>query len=235
MRSSDKNILTLDGVPLRAKPSAIPGIVGSFILCYGIASWMRPKWPLIAKVLLAVTLTQFLQAGLLVHSTGHIRSSRQVGAPMQSIVLDWGFQTNQYTDNDVTPRQHIGRAMGGPVASALATGTAGLLYSVLKWIPIIGALAEGWLYVNALILGFSVMPTPHFDSATMLKWGVAGATGEEALGDEAVQTAGSLTVGGLILAGMWLILRGKWRAGLASFVGAIAAGMDLFWLKGSLP
>lgn len=235
MLSPDKNILMLDGVPLRAKPSAIPGIVGSFILCYGIAAWMRPKWPLFAKVLLAVTLTQLLQAGLLIHSTGHIRSARRVGAPMQAVVLDWGFQSNHYADGEVTPRQHIGRALGGPVASALSTGAAGLLYTVLGWIPVIGALVEGWLYINALILGFSVIPTPHFDAGTMLKWSVAGATGEEALGDEAVQSAGSLTVGGLLLASACLLLRGKGRAGLAALVGAIATGLDLYWLKGSLP
>jgi hypothetical protein len=228
-------ILMLDGVPLYLKPSAIPGIIGAFVLSYAVAAWMRPKWPLFGKVLLAATLTQLLQAGLLIHSAGHIRSARQVGAPMQAVALDWGFQSNQYADEAVTPRQHIGRAMGGPVATALATGSAGLLYTVLRWIPIIGAVAEGWLYVNAIILAGSVTPTPHFDAGTIIKWGVAGATGEEALGDEAVQTAGSLTVGSLLLAAAGLIVTGKWRVGLAALVGAVATGLDLFWLRGRLP
>lgn len=235
MLSPDKNILLLDGVPLRAKPSALPGIVGSFVLCYAVAAWMRPKWPLFGKVLLAATLTQLLQAGLAIHTVGHIRSARRVGAPMQAVVLDWGFFANHYPDAPVTPRQHMGRAVGGPVASALVTGSAGIIYPLVRWIPIIGALAEGWIYVNAIVLAGSIAPTPHFDAAALLKWGVAGATGEEALGDEAVQTAGSMTVGGLLLLGLWWMLRGKWRAGLAALVGALATGLDLFWLKGSLP
>jgi hypothetical protein len=44
-----------------------------------------------------------------------------------------------------------------------------------------------------------------------------------------------MTVGGLLLLGLWWMLRGKWRAGLAALVGALATGLDLFWLKGSLP
>ncbi len=80
-----------------------------------------------------------------------------------------------------------------------------------------------------------IIPTPHFDGASLLKWTTTQRTGEEAFGDEAVQQAGSLTIGALLLAVPILALRGKWLAAGAALIGAAAAAGDLFWLKGRLP
>lgn len=229
------NLLMLDGMPIQAKPSALPGLVGTFLGAYAVAAWMRPRWSAPGKVLLAVVLTNFMQIAYVIHDVGHIRSARQVNAPMNAVVLDWMFHSNHYLDTQVTPRQHVGRASGGLIASALSTWVAVFIFGIVRRIPLIGALAEGWVVANGIVLAVSAVPTQHFDGGSILKWTVTGATGEEALGDEALQTAGALTIGALLVGGGWAALRGQWRASLALWVGALAAGLDLFWLKGRLP
>ncbi len=55
----------------------------------------------------------------IVHVIGHIISARLSKAPMDYV--KWGIMPlTGYHDHDVTPEQHIGRSVGGPIASALA-------------------------------------------------------------------------------------------------------------------
>jgi hypothetical protein len=229
------HVLMLDKTPVQARPSAIIGLLGTFVLGYGIADSMRPRWPAPAKVLLAVVTTQFIQVAYTIHTAGHINSARRAGAPMDKVVIAWGLFNNVYIDNKVLPRQHVGRAIGGPVVSAATTGGAALAYGLLKWVPIVGALLESWFYANAIILAGSAFPSPHFDVGAILKWTVAGRTGEEALGEEAVQAAGSLSFGALALVALWFLIRGKWRAAITVGLLALAGGLDLYVLKGRIP
>lgn len=231
----DMHVLTLDNTPVQARPSAIVGLFGTFALAYGAAASMRPRWPAVGKALLALFITEAIQLAYLAHNAGHIASARRVNAPMDRIVIAWGLHNNIYTNAQVTPRQHVGRALGGPTASALTTGSAAVIYGIVQRIPVIGALAEGWLYANAIMLAGALFPSHHFDAGTIVKWTVAGRTGEEALGDEAVQTAGSITIGVLLLATAWFVLRGRWRAAIVAGLAALAGGLDLFVLKGSIP
>jgi Zn-dependent protease len=229
------SIAVIDETPLAARPSAIPGFLVTYGLCYGAAAWQRPGWAPFPRALLAALWFIFLQAAYTLHSAGHIRSARRVNAPMNKLILAWGFQSNVYLNSEATPRQHVGRAIGGPIASTVATVSAFPFYSLLRHVPLIGLCFEAWFFSNAIMLGVSLIPTPHFDGASLLKWSVAGKTGEEALGDEAVQTAGSLTIGVLFLAALVLLFRGNWRGSVVAFGSAVAALVDLFILKGDLP
>lgn len=229
------NLGKIDGTQFLARPVEVPGLLGILIGCYGAARLQRPRWSWAAQIGLAAAWFVLFNVSYVLHTVGHIRSARRVGAPMDRVLLLWGFQTNLYRNQDVTPRQHIGRAAGGPLSSTLFTVTALPLYALLSRVPVLGALAEAWFFSNAIGLAGSLLPSPHFDGAALLKWSIAARTGEEALGDEAVQQLGSLTIGVLLLSTCILILRGKWRPAVVTFGAAIAAAGDLFWLKGGLP
>ncbi len=231
----EMNLGKLDQTQVLARPGAIPGLFATFIAACGVARLQRPNWSLPAQLMLGSAWFAAFEGAYVLHTLGHIRSARQVNAPMDRVLFLWGFQANLYKNQDVTPRQHIGRAAGGPLASTLFTVTALPMYALLSRVPVIGALAEAWLLSNSVVLIGSLIPTPHFDVASILRWSVAGRTGEEALGDEAVQQAGSLTIGILLIATFFLLLRGKWRASLLTLIGAVAAAGDLFGLKGGLP
>jgi len=231
----DIHLTRLDGTPVQAELTALPGLFGTWLLGLAVADAMRPRATLPVKAVRSLAFTGLMQAAYALHTDGHIRSARRVGAPMHAIILEWGLFTNQYLDERITPRQHNGRAVGGPLASSLGLAGGVGVYTLLRRVPVIGDLAELWVYANAIILAASLLPTPHFDGGSLVKWSVANETGEEALGAEAVQTAGSLTIGGLLASALALLLWGRVRPALLLFGGAGAAILDLFFLKGKLP
>ncbi len=231
---TEAHVATIADTPFLAQPTEIPGLLGTLALAYLAARVQRPGWSRIGQLFLTAAWFSMLQAAYVLHSVGHIGSARRVGAPMDSVMLLYGLQSTLYLNGDVTPRQHIGRAAGGPIISSVLTITAVPLYVLLHRVPLLGELAEIWTLCNALILAGAVLPTPHFDMASILKWSVAQRTGEEALGDEAVQQVGSLAVAVLFGISLWLVLRGQWRLAGAALITSLFAAADLYVLKGKL-
>ena len=228
-------LIELDQTPVVASVGTAPGLIMLAAASYLAARLQRPHWPRLMQLLLAAGWFGLYQIADTIHTVGHIRAARQFNVPVDRVVLAWGLQATEYNKNDVTPRQHIGRAAGGVVTSGALTVLSFPFYSVFGRIPLLGALIEAWFTCNSLLFVGSATPTPHFDGASILKWFVAQRTGEEALGDEAVQTAGSLVIGGLGLLAMMLVLRGRWRLAFASLLAAGVFALDLYILKGSMP
>lgn len=232
---SASGLIEMDQTPVVATVGTAPGLIALAGASYLAARLQRPHWPRLMRWLLATVWFGFYQIADTLHTVGHIRSARQVNAPMDRVLLTWGLQGTHYDDNNVTPRQHMGRAAGGVGVSGVATLLSYPFYAVFGHLPVVGALIEAWFVCNALLFLGAAAPTPHNDGATLLKWVVAQRTGEEALGDEAVQTAGSALIGGLGLLTLVLLLRGRWRSALGALLAGGAAALDLFVLKGKLP
>jgi hypothetical protein len=101
------------------------------------------------------------------HTLGHVVSARLAGAPIDR--LRWGLMlATLYDNNDVTPRQHIGRAMGGPLASALAMLCWWLLWRLSSDRPV-GRLALIALAFNTLLTLVSWLPLPWVDGGVILR------------------------------------------------------------------
>jgi len=232
---TDFFVTNLDGTPVLAQENTLPGLLGTIGLSYVVARLYRPHWSRLAQLVLAAIWFGAFELSYVLHTLGHIQSARQIGAPMDSVLLAWGLQSNVYHNEDVTARQHVGRAAGGPIVTSLLVATAMPFYALLRRVPLLKELSEIWLFCNAFNLGVALMPIPHFDAASILKWTTAQRSGEVALGDEAVQKAGSLAIAGLFGAASLLVLRGQWRAAIGSLIGASIAIADLFALKGRLP
>jgi hypothetical protein len=231
----DMHLFKIGGVPLQAKATVVPGIIGMFVLGAITAHSIRPKWPRGMKALLALTYTLSLVQAELVHNLGHLASGRRVGSPLHALVWNWGIMQNQYHDHRVLPRQHVGRAVGGPIASATSVTVWTLIYWAFGWIPGLRAFLEIALLGQGTLLSLAVLPTPMFDSGSILKWAVAGATGEESLGVEAVQTIGTITIGALGLAAFFFLVNRKFKLALAAMVAGCVAAADLYGLRGQLP
>ncbi len=185
--------------------------------------------------LVAVVWMVLYRAAYFLHNIGHMISARQAGAPMDALELRWGTQLDVYLKNDVTPDQHMGRALGGPVTSGAMALASYYVWRVVRRIPVAGWLARTWLVANAIGAAVSLAPSPTFDGGTLLKYGVARLTGDESLGKEAVQQAGSATVAGLLIAGLILLIRRRPAYGLGcwAFAGIMIA--DLFVTQGKRP
>lgn len=101
------------------------------------------------------------------HTIGHLVSARLAEAPVDR--LRWGMMlATLYDDNDVTPRQHIGRAMGGPLASASAMLFWWALWRINSRKPI-GRLALMALAFNTLLTLGSWLPLPWVDGGVILR------------------------------------------------------------------
>ncbi len=101
------------------------------------------------------------------HVAGHALSAQMAGAPMDRI--DWGvLPQTLYDDNDVTPQQHIGRAIGGPLASALSMLIWWSIWRVLQGKPIARVALIAMIHNMIITLG-SWLPLPLVDGGVIYK------------------------------------------------------------------
>lgn len=231
----EAHIFTIQGTPVLMHPSEVIGQVIMLWLSMNLARIVFPGLPRLVRWLVVAVWIIIYRAAYFLHNIGHIISAREVGAPMDALELRWGTQLDVYLKNNVTPQQHMGRALGGPIASGALTLGSYYAWRILRRIPGLGWLARTWLVVNAIGTAVSLAPSPTFDGGTLLKYGVARLTGDESLGKEAVQQAGSATVAGLVIAGLILLVKRRPVYGLGcwTFAGIMVA--DLFVTQGKRP
>src|SRR5689334_20305819 len=149
--------LALLGVPVRMRPEATLSSLLVGALTY-LLTRTPPQNQRLPLVLASVALWPTSE---LIHTAGHIISARQAGAPMDQV--RWGILAGTlYRDNDVTPRQHIGRAIGGPVASGLVSLLWWLAWRVLGK-TLLGHVALAACLQNAFLALGSLLPLPWVD------------------------------------------------------------------------
>lgn len=149
------------GLRVDLRPSLILPALVLFIVSLIVAR----KNPHPVRLALASTLLYFEAEAN--HIAGHLVSSALVGAPMDQVTLGLRGYT-LYDNNDVLPYQHIGRAVGGPLGSALA---------MLFWWAIWrlrrnkagGDIASLGLAYNLLFTLVSWLPLPSVDGHVILK------------------------------------------------------------------
>ena len=99
-------------------------------------------------------------------------------------------------DETVTPRQHIVRALGGPVCNALLLPFALLLRRFARQGSVLGDVANAAVGMNLFLCTASLLPIPGIDGGPILKWALVerGSTPEEA--DELVRGVDRVVGGG---------------------------------------
>ena len=231
-------VFTVWGTAIRVKSAVLANLAG----LWGLAAWLAGRnhpersWPL--RLLVGLFATIAMMVADFGHAMAHIVSARYAGAPMDEILISEGMPRTLYYDNDVPPRVHRMRALGGPIYSAL-----GLTFSCLvRGLAPQGSLVRevaGWSCLgHGFILGGALAPLPIVDGGSILKWTLVeqGRTPEEA--DEVVaqvdlSLGATLTATGVALAAMsrqesparrWLPPLGLIAAG----VMAIAFGRGKF-------
>ncbi|MBE2192822.1 MAG: hypothetical protein IAE83_01470 [Anaerolinea sp.] len=228
------HLFEVAGVPFVVRPQDVAFHMGIFWLLLRFVGFAYPHLPTPFRWLVGMMWYVMFVASDTAHSVGHILSARAANAPVNVISTALGLQVTVYYENKVKPVQHLGRAAGGPAISALLAAEAHLIYRVAKHIPILRTVVRTWRAANLIVLGVALIPSPSFDGSSLLKWAVAQITGEEALGEDAVQGAGFVISGGLVLAGLVMLLRRRILYGLG-FIGAgFYAALDLSLLHGRI-
>jgi Zn-dependent protease len=198
--------------------------------------WVFTTW-LAGKRREGRTLFQRMGVGLLTmpvisglewcHNFAHAAAAHLIGKPMDAMRILWGTPMAVYydiNDTSVTPRQHIFRALGGPLFNASLLPFALLLRSRTDPEKITRELADIAVGMNAFLCSVSLLPIPGIDGGPILKWSLVerGSTPKEA--DEKVRETNSLL--GVCLGFASAIAFAKKR-GLIGALMALLSGLAL--------
>jgi hypothetical protein len=123
----------IGGLTWRIYPSALVGTLMLVLLLSGAAFW-GIDMSMADAVLTGVFCTALFWLSDLVHNYGHAFAARRMGHPMIGIRFFWILGANVYPSNEseLPPRVHILRALGGPIANALLSVVAGLIWLAVR-------------------------------------------------------------------------------------------------------
>jgi Zn-dependent protease len=167
----------LAGLKLLARPSAF---IGFILIWLGLTSF---TWRLadfvIDQALAAGLACAFLHyASELIHNLGHAWAARKVKHPMEGVMF-WGISaTSLYPADEkkVSPKMHIRRALGGPIASGLVTLITGIQLVIVNSVGDVlpsaipfTALFIFWDNLLIFTLG-TLLPLGSTDGSTILNY-----------------------------------------------------------------
>ncbi len=213
-----RTLLIVAGTPVQADVTAPLNGAGALVLCWLLVAGRYPGRSLLLRIPVCLLWTILLLAVFVLHSAGHVISARAAGAPMDVLVINAVHWITLYYNDGVSPRSHLGRAAGGPLANLTGILFAQLLRRILPPGPFGRDLADAFALFNALVGGAALLPGGSFDGGALLKWAVAARTGDLRRAARVVQTAGlgaSVVLGGL--AAVVLALRRAYGVALAAF------------------
>jgi Zn-dependent protease len=169
------------------------------------------------------------------HNLAHAAAANRVGKPVDVIRIIWGMPLLVYydiNDEEVTPRQHVIRALGGPVFNILVLPIALYLRSRSAPKSMSRDIANVAAGANIFLPAVGLLPIPGIDGGPILKWSLVqkGQTPQEA--DRSVRKVDGVLGTLLTIAGVFSLRRRKWLiGGLLVQLGAIALSVALGILK----
>ncbi|MCK5053435.1 MAG: hypothetical protein KAR65_04115 [Anaerolineales bacterium] len=119
------------------------------------------------------------------HNLAHAAVANWIGKPMDAIRITWGMPLCVYFDIEdasVTPRQHISRALGGPLFSFTLLLSSLAVQRLAPKGSSAREVANVSVVTNAFLSAVSLLPIPGIDGGPILKWSLVdrGRTVEEA-------------------------------------------------------
>jgi hypothetical protein len=221
-------LFVFNGTPVKARPLFWLMVLGLWALLAGLGSWRWPGQSLGAYLLVGVVGVFLALLADVGHACAHTVSARLAGAPMDVILLGADMPRTLYWNNDVPPRAHIMRSLGGPVYSAV-----GLLIGI-GWLLLappetaLRYLGEIWTVANGFIFLAVFAPIPIVDGGVILKWALVLGGRSEAQADELVRRIGlGLGVGFLAAAVLFLLITNWLLAGILLVIGLVVFGAAL--------
>ncbi len=169
------------------------------------------------------------------HNLAHLFASNLIGKPMDKMRIQLGMPRCIYhkiNDQEVTPRQHIARSLGGPVINTLLLPLAGITRKITKSDSIIGETATTAFQTNLFLSLVSLLPIPGIDGGPILKWSLVERGKTIAEADQIVQKVNGPLAMFLGLFSSWAFLTKKILVGFFSLMLGITS-LSIFagWLK----
>jgi Zn-dependent protease len=226
--SSDEQPTTLGHVfeaPLVVK--RISGLPVLELAAWGFLTWLaghkKPAWPRSKRVAAGALTTMILFASEWGHNLAHAAIAHHIGKPVDAIRILGGtplliyYDTN---DQEVSPRQHILRATGGPIFNACMVPLCWIARNLTREGSLPRYAANFALGTNIFIASVALLPIPGIDGGPILKWSLVEKGQSPQGADETVQKVNIAMGSGLTIAtGVAIQKQHKW---LAAAIGAFA-------------
>lgn len=109
------------------------------------------------------------------HNLAHAATARLLGKPADEILVIGGMSRLVYRElNDltVTPQQHIGRALGGPLFNSFLLLLSAAWQRIARPKTLSARLARVAVQTNLFLSTISLLPVPGIDGGPLLKWGL---------------------------------------------------------------
>ena len=165
------------------------------------------------------------------HNLAHVAAAHMVQRPMDALRIVYGMPLCVYYDlqpENVTPRQHILRALGGPVFNLLAAAAAWLSRTMTRPGSAARQLTGTTLGASLLILAASLLPYPPLDGGPILKWSLVERGHSQDRADRAVRVVDGVAGAGLTAGAVAANRRGRrWLSALLGLLGLLGAAFAL--------
>jgi len=168
------------------------------------------------------------------HNLAHLVAAHLVRRPMDALRIVFGMPLCIYYEvdpQDVTPRQHILRALGGPLFNACAAASAWIWRRVSKPGSASHQIAGTTAATSLFILGAGLLPYPALDGGPVLKWSLVERGCSMETAERAVRVADGVVGAGLLTGAAAARRRG--RRGLAALL-ALLGLLGLSYAVGAL-
>lgn len=166
------------------------------------------------------------------HNLAHSAAAQAVGKPTDEFKLLIGTPRLQYwelNDASITPRQHITRALGGPLFNLVLAPVLWLLRRAAPQGSRRREVANAGWWMNLLVLAGGVLPIPGLDGGAVLRWALVGRGMSHAQADETVRVVNGGLSAALGAGAVWAWARGK---GIFAIPLALLGGIALAVYKG---
>lgn len=147
------------------------------LVCWGGLAWWAgqrdPRRTIAERIRIGGIVMPFVLGSEWLHNLAHAAAAALIDRPMDAIRVLWGMPLCVYHDlNDarVSPRQHIVRALGGPLINVLLLPLGWLLGKVGREGGILREVSHALTWTNKLLLGVGLLPLPGIDGGPLLKW-----------------------------------------------------------------
>lgn len=234
MRDLEKipTIFTFNQTPVKARPGFWPMVLGVWAILSWLGRWRWPGQTWSAYLLvggIGTVLGMLVDVG---HACAHTIGARLAHAPMDVVLLGADMPRTLYWNNDVSPRVHIMRSLGGPVYSGIGL----LIGLVWLWLVPRGTavryLGEIWTIGNGFIFLAIFAPLPIVDGGVILKWLLVIFGQTEVQADAWVRRLG-LGFGAILLAtAVFFLVQASWIvAGICLLVSLVVFASALNLIK----
>lgn len=129
-----------------------------------IALLAAPADDIVAQIMIGIGYGLLMMLASFCHGLGHILSSRMVDAPVTKLIATATVYTTFYDNDNVSSREHIGRAIGGPAFNLLV----GLIVLAIYTLALPSHFMLFFGIINLVFVAITITPLPSLDGAILL-------------------------------------------------------------------